>query len=203
MKTVSNEELAAFLAEMDARRRVVAGSETHRVMSLLSLEAQRITAALNGGFHPPEAVRALMATLTGRPIDPTFRLFPPFHTDCGKNLRIGKGVFINAGCHFQDQGGVTLGDGCLIGHCVIVCTLNHAFAEERRGDLLPAPVTLGRNVWVGAGARILPGVTIGDGAIVGAGAVVTRDVPPRTVVAGVPARVIKSIDHATEKGTEP
>ena len=116
MKTVSNEELAAFLAEMDAGRRVVAGSETHRVMSLLSLEAQRITAALNGGFHEPEAVRALMATLTGRPIDPTFRLFPPFHTDCGKNLRIGKGVFINAGCHFQDQGGVTLGDGCLIGH---------------------------------------------------------------------------------------
>ena len=201
MKTVSESELAAFLAAMETGDRVVAGSETHRVMSLLSAEARRVTARLNRDALSPEDIRACMAELTGRPVAPTFRLFPPFHTDCGKNLRIGKNVFINAGCHAQDQGGLTLGDGCLIGHGVIFCTLNHAPEPERRGDMLPAPIVLGRDVWVGAGARILPGVTVGDGAIVGAGAVVTRDVPPRTVVAGVPARVIKTLDapHPNER----
>lgn len=200
MKHVTQQELTAFLSAMGSGRRVAAGSETHRVMSLLSAEAQRLTAKLNRRFRPPEKIRALMAKLTGHPVDPTFRLFPPFYTDCGKNLRLGKNVFVNAGCHFQDQGGLTLGDGCLIGHNVIICTLNHAFEEDRRGDMLPRPVTLGRNVWVGSGARILPGVTIGDGAIVGAGAVVTRDVPPRTLVAGVPARVLKTLTPTEQKG---
>ena len=115
MKHVTQPELSAFLSAMGSGRRVAAGSETHRVMSLLSAEAQRLTAKLNRRFRPPEKIRALMAKFIGRPVDPTFRLFPPFYTDCGKNLRLGKNVFVNAGCHFQDQGGLTLGDGCLIG----------------------------------------------------------------------------------------
>ena len=200
---VSKDELTAFLAAMDSGARMTAGSPVHETMHKLSAEAQRITAKINGKFRTPEKLRRLMAELTGREIPEDFRLFPPFYTDCGKNLHIGKGVFFNAGCHFQDQGGVWVGDGTLIGHAVIICTLNHGFEEERRGDLIPSPVRIGARVWIGSGARILPGVTIGDGAIVAAGAVVTRDVAPRTIVAGVPARPIKTLDEALTKGQTP
>lgn len=199
---VSKDELAAFLAAMDSGARMAAGSPVHETMHKLSAEAQRLTAKINGKPRTPEKLRRLMAELTGRDVPDDFRLFPPFYTDCGKNLHIGRGVFVNAGCHFQDQGGVWVGDGTLIGHAVIVCTLNHGFEEDRRGDLIPRPVRIGARVWVGAGARILPGVTIGDGAIVAVGAVVTRDVAPRTIVAGVPARPIKTLEEAIAKGQQ-
>ena len=122
------------------------------------------------------------------------RMFLPFYTDCGKNLHIGKNVFINSGCCFQDQGGITIGDGALIGHNVVMATLNHSEDPETRGNLHPAPIHIGRNVWIGASATILPGVTIGDGAIVGAGSVVTRDVPENMTVTGVPARILRSVN---------
>ena len=109
---------------------------------------------------------------------------------------MGKRVFINSGCHFQDQGGVTIGNGALIGHNVVLATINHNFDPAHRGDNCPAPIHIGENVWIGANATILPGVTIGDGAIVAAGAVVAKDVPPMTVVGGVPARFIKTISMA-------
>lgn len=102
-------------------------------------------------------------------------------------------MFINSGCRFQDQGGITIGDGTLIGHNVVLATINHDFVPEHRGDNLPAPIVLGKNVWIGANTMILPGVTIGDNAVIAAGSVVTRDVPTDTVVAGVPARKIKNI----------
>ena len=108
---------------------------------------------------------------------------------------MGEGVFINACCHFQDHGGVTLGDGCQIGHNVVFATLNHELAEERRSVTYPAPIVLGKNVWVGSNATILQGVTIGDNAVVAAGAVVTKDVPANAIVGGVPARFIKRIDN--------
>ena len=120
-------------------------------------------------------------------------MFPPFYTDYGRNIRVGKRFFINSGCCFQDQGGIELGDGCLIGHQVVIATLNHDLDPNKRGSMIPAKVTLGKNVWVGAHATILPGVKIGDNAVIAAGAVVTKDVPANTVVAGVPARVIKRI----------
>lgn len=112
---VSKDELAAFLAAMSSGARMTAGSPVHETMHKLSAEAQRITAKINGKFRTPEKLRRLMAELTGRDIPEDFRLFPPFYTDCGKNLHIGKGVFFNAGCHFQDQGGIWVGDGTLIG----------------------------------------------------------------------------------------
>jgi acetyltransferase-like isoleucine patch superfamily enzyme len=191
MKKMTTQE---FLEYMNSGKTVTAGSPVHQVMHRLSQEAIRITMELNTKYHTPEEVIRLMSELTGREVDASFGLFPPFNTDCGKNLILGKRVFINSGCKFQDQGGLTIGDDVLIGHNVVIATLNHAFSPEHRGDLEPQPVRIGNQVWVGANATILPGVTIGDGAIVAAGAVVTKDVAPRTVVGGVPAKVIKVIN---------
>lgn len=185
--------LQNFLDHMNSGRVAPAGSEAHQYMCRLSQEALRITAELNNSYHTPDEIRDIMARLTGKPIDPSFNLFPPFYTDCGKNLTIGKNVFFNSGCRFQDQGGITIGDGALIGHNVVLATINHDLDPARRGDNHPAPIHIGKNVWIGAGAVVLPNVTIGDGAIVAAGAVVSKDVPENTVVGGVPARVIKSV----------
>ncbi len=162
-------------------------------MDEMSNEARRITFKLNTAYYTPDEVRQLISQLFGYQVPDTFRVFPPFYTDFGKNIVVGEGVFINACCHFQDHGGVVIGDGCQIGHNVVFATLNHGFAPEDRQNTYPAPITLGRNVWVGSNATILPGVTIGDNAIVGAGAVVSRDVEANTVVGGVPARPIKQI----------
>ncbi len=185
--------LEQFLAVMNSGQTVKAGSEAHEFMHAASQEALRLTGELNGRYRTPEEIVEIMSLLTGRPVDPSFRLFPPFHTDCGKNIRIGKNVFINACCCFQDQGGITLGDGALIGHRVTLATLNHGETAENRGDMNPAPIVIGRNAWLGSGVTVVPGVTIGDGAIVAAGAVVTRDVPALTVVGGVPARRLRSV----------
>lgn len=187
---MSTEEFIQF---MNSGQRMIAGSKVHRQMIKLSREAMQITAQLNQGYHSPEEIRKLFSKLTGQEIEENFGMFPPFYTDCGKNIHIGKGVFINSGCHFQDQGGIFIGDGALIGHCVVLAILNHAQNPENRGDIYPKPIHIGKNVWIGANATVTQGVTIGDGAIVAAGAVVTRDVPAGVVVAGVPARKIKDV----------
>ncbi|WP_062516442.1 DapH/DapD/GlmU-related protein [Demequina gelatinilytica] len=180
-----------LLDELNSGRTIPAGSPLHETMHRASQEAQRLTAELNGRYHEPSEVRALMERITGRRIADSVTVFPPFHTDFGKNIALGDGVFLNAGCTFQDQGGVRIGDGSLIGHNAVIATLNHALDPDRRGDMEPAPVVIGRRVWLGSNVTIVPGVTIGDDAVVAAGAVVTRDVPTRSVVAGVPARVVR------------
>lgn len=102
-------------------------------------------------------------------------------------------MFINMGCKFQDQGGIFIDDGALIGHNVVLATLNHDLSPETRSSMIPKPIHIGKNVWIGANSVVLPGVTVGDGAVIAAGAVVTRDVPENTVVGGVPAKFIKAI----------
>jgi acetyltransferase-like isoleucine patch superfamily enzyme len=154
-------------------------------------EALRTINELNTGYRTPEEVRALLTRLTGKTVDESVALFPPFYSEFGKNLTLGKEVFINLGCRFQDTGGITIGDGSLIGHGSTLTTLNHGIDPDRRADMIPAPILIGRKVWLGAAATVVPGVTIGDGAIVGAGAVVTKDVPANTIVAGVPAKLIR------------
>lgn len=164
-------ELKEFLEKMDTGEEIEAGSEYHMLMHGLSQEALRITAEMNNAYHTPEELVELMRKLTGQPDFPTFGLFPPFYTDCGKNIHFGQNVFLNSGCRFQDQGGIWIGDNALIGHNAVLATLNH---------------------------NPEPGVTIGDGAIIAAGAVVTKDVPARTVAGAVPAKVIKTIGEDYE-----
>lgn len=195
-------DLDAFLEHLSSGKPVQGGSEAHLFMHGVSQEALKITAEINGSYHTPEELRALFSKLIGQPVDDTFGLFPPFYTDCGKNIHLGKHVFINMGCKFQDQGGIFVGDGTLIGHNVVLATLNHARAPQDRASMVPAPIHIGQNVWIGANATVLPGVTIGDGAIVAAGAVVTKDVPANTIVGGVPARVLRTIDEEEQPCTK-
>lgn len=167
--------------------------EIFAFMHEMSEEARRITFELNSAYHTPDEVRALISRLFGKEVDASFRLFPPFYTDFGKNITVGKNVFINACCHFQDHGGVTIGDGCQIGHAVVFATLNHGMSPEERPFTYPAPITLGNNVWVGSNSTILQGVSIGDNSVVAAGAVVTHSIPANVVAGGVPARIIRAI----------
>lgn len=192
-------DLQAFLDHMNSGKTIKGGSEAHLCMCALSQEALQRTAELNGAYHTPEEVRRIFSALTGRPVDDTFTLFPPFHTDCGKNIAVGKNVFINSGCKFQDQGGIVIGDGALIGHNVVLATLNHSLAVRDRQDLIPGPIRIGKNAWIGSNVTILPGVTVGDGAVVAAGAVVTKDVPAYTVAGGVPARVLRSLTEEEKR----
>lgn len=185
--------LEQFLKHVSAGKKVDGGSEEHEYMTYLANEAMKLTAELNGSYHTPEEIRKLFSEIIGKPVDKSFGMFPPFYTDCGKNISIGKNVFINSGCRFQDQGGIFIDDGALIGHNVVLATLNHDMDPKRRSTLHPAPITIGKNVWIGANATVVPGVTIGDGAVVAAGAVVTKDVPPNSVAAGVPAKIVKTI----------
>ena len=174
-------------------RRALDTEEIHRFMDDMSNEARRITFRLNTAYHTPDEVRELLSELFGYEVPESLRVFPPFYADFGKNITVGEGVFINACCHFQDHGGVIIGDGCQIGHNVVFATLNHGLAQEDRQTTYPAPIVLGKDVWIGSNATILQGVTIGAHALLGAGAVVMKDVEANTLVGGVPARFIKSI----------
>lgn len=185
-------ELAEYLDYVRSGKRIAAGSEAHQLMHRMAREAMELTKQLNASCDQEE-IRGLFAQLTGKPVPDGFAMFPPFSTDFGKHITVGPGVFLNAGCRFQDQGGITIGAGSLIGHNVVLATLNHEMDPRHRGDMHPAPIRIGQRVWIGANATVCPGVTIGDGAVVAAGAVVTRDVPANTVVGGVPARLIRRI----------
>lgn len=188
-------DLQDFLDHVNSGAPVLGGSPEHRFMHAAAQEAFKVTARLNTGYTTPEQVRALLEELTGKPVEESVALFPPFYSEFGKNLTLGPGVFINLGCRFQDTGGITIGEGTLIGHGSTLTTLNHHVDPARRADMLPAPIHIGRSVWLGAAVTVVPGVTIGDGAVVAAGAVVTKDVPPNAIVAGVPAKLIRMTGH--------
>lgn len=187
--------LANLLAALNEGETIPGNSPAHAVMHATSQEALRIAGEMNSGYHPPARIRELLSELIGKPVDATVTLFPPFTADFGKNITLGKRVFINSGCRFQDQGGISIGDDCLIGHNAVIATLQHGMRPSQRADLIPSRVTVGRNVWLGANVTILPGVTIGDDSIIGAGSIVTKDIPAGVIAIGSPARVIRSLDE--------
>jgi len=160
------------------------GEGVRRTMLL----SQRLNTATD-----PDQVRFYLGEITGKTIDPSTTLFSPFYTNLGAFTTIGKNVFINHACSFLDMGGITIEDDVLIGPRVNLVTESHPLTPEDRKALIAKPVTIKRNAWIGAGATILPGVTVGENAVVAAGSVVSRDVPANTVVAGVPAKIVKAI----------
>jgi acetyltransferase-like isoleucine patch superfamily enzyme len=160
--------------------------------------AMKLTAELNKlSFDDAEKVRALFSELIGQKVDETFRLIPPFYTEGGLNLRIGRKVFINQCCTIYDMGGVDIGDLVMIGPNVNIITAGHPLEPSKRRAYIEAkPIVIEKNVWIATAATILGGVTVGENSVIGAGAVVTKDVPANSFVAGVPAKVVRSLNDS-------
>lgn len=183
-----------FVELMKTTKKVELGSELFEMFHILADDAIKTTMELNNKYHTKEEIVEIFSKLTNKKVDPTFRLFPPFYTDCGINITLGKNVFINSNCKFQDQGGITIGDNVLIGHNVVIATINHDLNPKKRADMYPKPVKIGNNVWIGSNVVILGGVTIEEGAVIGAGSIVTKDVPKNAVAFGSPCKVQKFIE---------
>lgn len=156
--------------------------------------AQKILAKLNLEYHTREEVTAIFSELTGQEVDSTFEMLPPFYTDFGRNICVGKNVFINQNCTFMDRGGIILEDNVLIAPKVNLITINHTENPHCRRNTESYPIHICKNVWIGTGATITPGVTIGENSIIAAGAVVTKDIPANVIAGGVPAKTIREID---------
>ena len=191
IKIMSDDE---FIKIMNTQEKVISSSEVGLKMHLMAQEAMKILYFINNKYNTPSELRRWMSLLIHQELDEGFGLFPPFFTDCGKNIHLGKNVFINAGCRFQDQGGIYIGDGTFIGHNVILATLNHDLNPNTRADMYPKPIHIGKKVWIGSGAIVLPGVSIGDNSVIAAGSVVTKNVPENVVYGGNPAKFIKKIE---------
>ena len=171
-------------------------SPNHAGSAALDAEVQRtrrLVAELNSGWHTDDEVRQLLRDITTHPVDDTVRVFAPLYINYGPGVTLGRDCFLNFGCTLLALGGITLGDGVFIGpHCVLA-TEYHPEDPATRHSLLTRPIVIGRNAWLGANVTVLAGVTIGENAIVAAGSVVTRDVPPDTLVVGSPARPLRPI----------
>jgi acetyltransferase-like isoleucine patch superfamily enzyme len=157
--------------------------------------AMAITANLNRlTFDDADEIRALFSDLIGKTVDGSFLLIPPFYTTGGVDISVGRNVFINQNCTFYDLGGLDISDDVMIGPNVSIITSGHPIEpSQRRACVTARPIVIERNVWIAAGATIIGGVTVGENSVVAAGSVVTKDVPPNTLVGGNPARVIRSI----------
>ncbi len=157
--------------------------------------ATRLSARLSGlDLADADAIRGAFEELIGKPVGERFTLVPPFYADDGRNVSIGRTVFIGYDCAFTGHAPITIGDDVMIAHRVNLITSGHPVPPERRRHAITAaPITIEANVWIGAAATVVPGVTIGTGSVVAAGSVVTRDVPPATLVAGNPARVVREL----------
>ena len=161
----------------------------HRIFEAVS-RTIKLSAELNASTDIDQA-RELLGEIIGSPLDMTTTVFVPFHTNFGRFIRLGKNIFINHACSFLDLGGITIEDDVMIGPRVNIISEGHPVEPENRKVLVLNSVLIKRNAWIGAAVTILPGVTVGENSVVAAGALVTKDVPDNTVVAGVPARVIK------------
>jgi acetyltransferase-like isoleucine patch superfamily enzyme len=157
-----------------------------------SFATKKLLVQLNNSFDPAE-IRGLLSQITASEIDESVAVFTPLYINYGKHTKIGKNVFINFDCVFLDLGGITIEDNVLIAPKVSLLSEGHPISPNERSSLVPGPIHIKQNAWIGAGATILPGVTIGENSVVAAGAVVSKDVPANTVVGGIPAKVIKSI----------
>jgi acetyltransferase-like isoleucine patch superfamily enzyme len=157
--------------------------------------AMSITALLNRlTFNDSDEIRALFSELIGKKVDDSFLLIPPFYTAGGDEIRVGHNVFINQNCTFYDLGGLDIADDVMIGPNVNILTTGHPLEpSQRRTATIGKPIVIEKNVWIAAGVTIIGGITVGENSVVAAGSVVTKDVPPNTLVGGNPARVIRSI----------
>ena len=180
----------------DDRTKIISNRTPESAAMLASVKrAMAITAALNRlTFNDADEVRALFSDLISKKVDDSFVLIPPFYTTGGADIRVGRNVFVNQNCTFYDIGGLDIADDVMIGPNVSLITSGHPLEpSQRRACVVAKPIAIERNVWIAAGATIIGGVTVGENSVVAAGSVVTKNVPPNTLVGGNPARVIRSI----------
>lgn len=159
-----------------------------------SFATKKILVQLNNSYDASE-IRNLLGKITGSEIDESVTVFTPLYINYGKNTKIGKNVFINFDCVFLDLGGITIEDNVLIAPKVSLLSEGHPVSINERQSLVPGHIHIRKNAWIGAGATILPGVTVGENAVVAAGAVVSKNVHANTIVGGIPAKLIKTIEH--------
>lgn len=183
---------ASVFARLRAGEPVAMNDPDYQEVGIAAADTLKLTVRLNQASDREE-IRAILSELLAREVDDTTTVFTPFYTNIGFNITLGKQVFINHACSFLDLGGITVEDDVMIGPGVCITSENHPVSAHDRKTLVPGRVLIKRNAWIGGGATILPGVTIGENAVVAAGAVVTKDVPRNVVVAGIPARVIRQI----------
>lgn len=157
-----------------------------------SYATKKLLVQMNNSSDPKE-IRDLLSQITDSEIDESVAVFTPLYINYGKHTKIGTNVFINFDCTFLDLGGITIEDNVLIAPKVSLLSEGHPVSPESRHALVPKPIHIKKNAWIGANATILPGVTIGENAVVASGAVVSKDVPDNTIVGGTPAKIIKSI----------
>jgi acetyltransferase-like isoleucine patch superfamily enzyme len=166
--------------------------QMHRLWEIVH-QTLKLSPALNASTDV-DLFRERLSEIISKPIDKSTVIFAPFHTNFGRHIKLGKNVFINHACSFLDLGGIVIEDDVLIGPKVNLITENHPVEPSQRKMLDLRSILVKRNAWIGAGATILPGVTIGENSIVAAGAVVNKDVPANTIVGGIPAKILKTID---------
>ncbi len=178
---------------MDRSQWIATKSSESRALFERVKVATRLSSMLDAcSLDDPEAITRIVEELIGKPVGDGFTLIPPFYSDYGLNISVGRGVFIGSQCALTGHAAIDIGDDVMLAHKVNLVTAGHPVEPDQRRDYITAaPITIGSNVWIGAAATVLPGVTIGTGAVVAAGAVVTSDVPPATLVAGVPARTLR------------
>ncbi len=157
-----------------------------------SYATKQLLVKMNSSSDPSE-IRSILGEITGSIIHESTSVFTPSYINYGKNIKIGKNVFINFNCTFLDLGGIIIEDNVLIAPNVSLLSEAHPIEPENRQSLVPGLVHIKKNVWIGANATILPGVTIGENSIVASGAVVAKNVPDNTLVGGVPAKTIKTL----------
>ncbi len=157
-----------------------------------SFATKKLLLQMNNATEPEE-VRNFLSQITGKPIHESVNVFTPLYINYGKNISVGKNVFINFDCVFLDLGGITIEDNVFIAPKVSLLSEGHPTSADDRHSLIPKAIHIKKNAWIGANATILPGVTVGENAVVAAGAVVSKDVPDNAIVGGIPAKVIKSV----------
>jgi len=168
------------------------GDSQRNRMRDASYETKKILMKLNSTADASE-IRNYLGEIIGSEIDETTTVFTPLYINYGKDIKIGRNVFINFDCVFLGLGGITIEDHVLIAPKVSILSEGHPVESELRHSLVPGRICIKRNAWIGAGATILPGVTVGENSVVASGAVVSKDVPDNTVVAGIPAKVVKHL----------
>lgn len=187
----SNEVRNDIFEQLRSGKTIAANNPNAYKLREASFATKELLVRMNNSSDPAE-IRDLLRQITASEIDESVNVFTPLYINYGKNTKIGKNVFINFDCVFLDLGGITIEDNVLIAPKVSLLSEGHPLSPNDRQSLVPGSIHIRKDAWIGAGATILPGVTVGENAVVAAGAVVSKDVPANTVVGGIPAKHIKS-----------